>query len=68
MIDIRESNFNFNLDDFVVRPSLVVQIYTRLTLMVGKLVDQWLSTDLDCIRLVIGWCRIWSNVTVGDLL
>jgi hypothetical protein len=47
MINIRESNLNFNLDDFVVRPTLVLQIHTRLTLMVGKLVDQWLGTDLD---------------------
>jgi hypothetical protein len=54
LIDTRESNFKFNLDDFVARPTLVVKIYTRLTLMVGKLVDQWLGTDLDRIRLVIG--------------
>ena len=53
MIDIRESNFNFNLDDFVVRPTLVLQIHTRLTLMVGKLVDQWVRIST-CIRLVIG--------------
>jgi hypothetical protein len=47
MIDIRESNSNFNLDDSVARPALALQIYTRLTLLVGKLVDQWSGTELD---------------------
>lgn len=47
MIDIRESSSNFNLDGSVVRPALVLQINIRITLLVGKLVDQWSATELD---------------------